>query len=162
MELPTTFKPRDQPPAESHTRKSPDSPGRFSDKEFEFSNQVSSDDPLKSAMQVVSHDVIELLSQIRVIFSEPNRNHAESPAEVPAALLTTLAICLDRYVGTPKERRLRALIVRVRPHATWAAHPATTLLLGLLEGWGRRGGRSLSRPWPAPLGCLTWRPGQLI
>jgi len=37
---------------------------------------------------------------------------------LPAALLTTLTIWLDRYVGTPEEQRLRALIARVRPHAT--------------------------------------------
>jgi hypothetical protein len=37
---------------------------------------------------------------------------------LPAALLTTLAIWLDRYVGTPEERRLRALIAPVRPLAT--------------------------------------------
>ena len=34
---------------------------------------------------------------------------------LPAALLTTW---LDRYIGTREERRLRALIARVRPHAT--------------------------------------------
>jgi hypothetical protein len=37
---------------------------------------------------------------------------------LPAALLTTLAIWLDHYVGTPEERRLRAQVARVRPHAT--------------------------------------------
>src|ERR1700687_3930016 len=33
-------------------------------------------------MQVVSHDVIEHLSQTRVISSATNRNHPDSPAEV--------------------------------------------------------------------------------
>jgi hypothetical protein len=37
---------------------------------------------------------------------------------LPAALLTTLTTSLDLYVGTPEERRLRALIKRVWPHAT--------------------------------------------
>jgi hypothetical protein len=37
---------------------------------------------------------------------------------LPATLLTTLTTWLDRYVGTPEEPRLRALIARVRPHAT--------------------------------------------
>lgn len=36
---------------------------------------------------------------------------------LPAALLTTLKTWLDLYVGTPEERRLRALIARVRRHA---------------------------------------------
>jgi hypothetical protein len=34
----------------------------------------------------------------------------------PAALLATLTTWLDRYVGTPEERTLRALIARLRPH----------------------------------------------
>jgi len=37
---------------------------------------------------------------------------------LPAALLRTLTTWLDLYVGTREERRLRALIARVRPHAT--------------------------------------------
>jgi hypothetical protein len=37
---------------------------------------------------------------------------------LPATLLTTLTTWLDRYVGTPEEPRVRALIARVRPHAT--------------------------------------------
>jgi hypothetical protein len=37
---------------------------------------------------------------------------------LPAALLTALTTWLDLYVGTREERRLRALIGRVRPHAT--------------------------------------------
>ena len=36
---------------------------------------------------------------------------------LPAALLTTLKTWLDLYVGTPEERRLRALVARVRRHA---------------------------------------------
>jgi hypothetical protein len=35
-----------------------------------------------------------------------------------AALLATLTTWLDLYVGTREERRLRALIARVRPHVT--------------------------------------------
>ena len=35
-----------------------------------------------------------------------------------AGLLTTLTTWLDLYVGTREERRLRALITRIRPHAT--------------------------------------------
>ena len=37
---------------------------------------------------------------------------------LPAALLTTLSTWLDLYVGTREERTLRALIARLRPHAT--------------------------------------------
>jgi hypothetical protein len=37
---------------------------------------------------------------------------------LPTTLLTTLTTWLDLYVGTPEERRLRALIARVRPHPT--------------------------------------------
>jgi hypothetical protein len=33
-------------------------------------------------------------------------------------LLTTLTTWLDLYVGTREERRLRALIARIRQHAT--------------------------------------------
>jgi len=37
---------------------------------------------------------------------------------LPAGLLTTLTTWLDLYVGTREERRLRALIARIRQHAT--------------------------------------------
>jgi hypothetical protein len=37
---------------------------------------------------------------------------------LPAELLTTLTTWLDLYVGTREERRLRALIARIKPHAT--------------------------------------------
>jgi hypothetical protein len=37
---------------------------------------------------------------------------------LPATLLTALTNWLDLYVGTPEERRLRALIARIGPHAT--------------------------------------------
>jgi hypothetical protein len=37
---------------------------------------------------------------------------------LPATLLTTLTNWLDLYVGTREERRLRALIARIGPHAT--------------------------------------------
>ncbi len=37
---------------------------------------------------------------------------------LPAGLLTTLTTWLDLYVGTREERRLRALMARIRQHAT--------------------------------------------
>jgi hypothetical protein len=37
---------------------------------------------------------------------------------LPAELLTTLTTWLDLYIGTREERRLRALIARIKPHAT--------------------------------------------
>jgi hypothetical protein len=37
---------------------------------------------------------------------------------LPAALLATLTTWLELYAGTREERRLRALIARVTPHAT--------------------------------------------